>query len=95
MAVGEIDGEYQRIVEYGEIGRLVKKIESEGAEDMVVLWAVVEVRGNLYCTSKGWIEGKPEEFFAPRPKERSLRPAIIRALNYAEEKYPGLRSGTH
>lgn len=80
------------VSEYGEIGRLVK-LHSEG--DLVILWAVYEVKDNMYRTSRGWVRGEPEEYFAPRPRERSLRPAILRAVAYAKQRHPGVCAETH
>ena len=80
------------VSEYGEIGRLVHYYPESGD---LVLWAVSEVEGNRYWTSCGWVRGKPEEYFAPIGKERSLRPCILRASKYIEAKYPGKSYGTH
>lgn len=82
--------------EHGEIGRLVQPSSSL---DMVILWAVYEVRptgdGIAYRTSGGWIMGRPEQYFSCSPRERSLRPCILRAMKYAEEMYPGKEMQTH
>lgn len=81
------------ITEHGEIGRLVQyKPELE----MVVLWAVYEVHGLNFRTSRGWIkETNLDAYFAPRPWERSLRPCIQRAIDYAKKNWPGVPAQTH
>lgn len=102
------EGGREVVTEYGEIGRLVQ-LPSPGT--LVVLWAVHEVRhklvnavgeiinadGPFYRTSRGWIRGKKDgsDYFAPRPRERSLRPCILRAVKYAQENWPDLPAQTH
>lgn len=96
------------VSEYGEIGRLVQ-LPKDGT--MVILWAVHEVKdelvnrageviatdGSFYRTSRGWIRGKKDrsDYFAPTPRERSLRPCILRAIKYAQENWPNLPAQTH
>lgn len=94
------------VSEYGEIGVLVKHY---GVSDGVIHWRVRNTRVNtlnnnigkkgdpLYFTSMGWIVGLPDrsDYFAPTERERSLRPCILRAIKYAEIKFPGKKGGTH
>lgn len=84
------------VSECGEIGRLV---QLHPAGDMVVLWAVYEVKEAegrpAYRTSRGWVRGNSEAYFSPRPRERSLRPCILRAVEYAQKNWPSLPAQTH
>lgn len=51
---------------------------------------------HIYHTSMGWQVGAKDnsDYFIPTPRERSLKPCIIRALNYAEKKWPDWRNET-
>jgi len=96
------------ISEFGETGRLVRLTE-DGT--MVVLWAVYGVENKLanqageviatdgpfYKTSRGWMRGKKDEsvYFAPKPRERSLKPCCLRAVEYARKNWPNLPAQTH
>jgi len=97
------------VKELGEEGRLVQFSEEL---DMVILWAVYEVRqeiinvygsvvgrrGPYYRTSRGWVTvnpGKGDAYFAPTGRERSLSPAIRRAVKYVQEKWPDKAAQTH
>ncbi len=96
------------VTEYGEIGRLVQLPKDS---TMVILWAVHGTRdkllnqagvviatdGPFYRTSRGWIRGKKDrsDYFGPRPRERSLRPCCLRAIEYARKNWPDLPAQTH
>jgi len=49
----------------------------------------------IYWTSCGWVHVPDEAVFMPLPRERSLRPCLIRAVKYAQTKYPSCRVETH
>ncbi|GAH03186.1 unnamed protein product, partial [marine sediment metagenome] len=51
----------------------------------------------IYSTSMGWQAGaiNGSDYFEPTKRERSLKPCILRALEYAQSKYPGWRNETH
>lgn len=96
------------VSECGEIGRLVQLPKDS---TMVILWAVhqvtrklintmgkvIDTGGPFYRTSRGWIKGKEDgsDYFAPTPRERSLKPCILRAIKYAQENWPDLPAQTH
>ena len=97
------------VTEFGERGILVKpdeenkmvihwrvtrQVESADSDNMLYGWKAGDP---LYRTSMGWLSGNLDksDYFEPTPGERSLRPYILRALNYATKKWPGWRNETH
>ncbi len=49
----------------------------------------------VYKTSQGYVTAPDELVFMPKERERSLKPCIMRALKYAQGKWPGVRMETH
>lgn len=51
----------------------------------------------LYYTSMGWISGllDKSDYFEPTERERSLKPCVNRAYDYAMKKWPQWRNETH
>ena len=93
--------------EYGETAALIKPSEDNS---IVIMWMVrgnprinpidniYGKKGDrMYKTSCDWIVGLSDksDYFEPAPRERSLRPCILRAMKYVEEKFPGKRVETH
>jgi hypothetical protein len=99
------------VIEYGEMGVLVKPDESN---KLVIHWRVTakqvallpakyggingwKIGDPIYKTSMGWIEGNLDksDYFEPTERERSLKPCINRAYDYAMKKWPKWRNETH
>lgn len=96
------------VSQHGEIGVLVKPDEPNR---LVIHWRVTKkgkanrdmeswgfIKGGLvYYTSMGWVAGLPDgsDYFESTKRERSLKPCIDRALDYAQKKWPGWRNETH
>ena len=96
------------VSEFGEIGVLVKPDKSNR---LVIHWRVKRRRtavddnefygwksgDPIYNTSMEWLAGARDgsDYFEPTQRERSLRPCILRALEYAQRIYPGWRNETH
>lgn len=96
------------VTEYGEIGVLIQPDEPN---NMVIHWRVRRrgiakednelyswlIGDRVYKTSMGWTKGAHDgtDYFEPTERERSLRPCILRALEYAQRTWPGWRNETH
>jgi len=96
------------VSDFGEIGVLVKP---DAPNNLVIHWhvtrktvALVDNRlygwengDPIYHTSMGWQAGAKDnsDYFGPTERERSLKPCINRALDYAIKKWPGWRNETH
>ena len=94
------------VSEYGEIGCCIEE-DKEGG--MLIDWRIrkVEVASSdnesygwkkgdkIYYTSRGWVHVPDEQVFMPSARERSLRQCILRSIDYAKKKWPGLRMETH
>jgi len=70
----------------------VRKVGVAKADSEIEGWKAGD---RIYWTSRGWIHVPDEAVFMPMPRERSLRPCSIRALKYAQTKYPGCKVETH
>jgi hypothetical protein len=96
------------VIEYGEMGVLVKPYPDD---KMVIHWRVtkkaiaaadiplemIKKDDPIYYTSMGWIGGKVDksDYFEPTERERSLRPCILRAYDYALKNWSQWRNETH
>lgn len=96
------------VSEFGEIGVLVKPDEPN---KLVIHWRVtgkgIAKKDNefygwkkgdpVYSTSMGRVAGSQDgsDYFEPSEREKSLRPCVLRALDYAENKWVGWRNETH